>query len=140
MSTAYIIPVKIKDISGVYYGIDFLKFNPVYSEKIVTCNHLAQVEAIKKASIDATTYSPGSIGQIASTPDDTFDTVSAVSFSYSYDNSNEVIFDAPVFNKASVIQAKRATFYYDATGHEIVSSNGAFATVNLFNADDNQQE
>lgn len=140
LSTAYIIPVKIKDISGVYYGIDFLKFNPVYSEKIVTCNHLAQVEAIKKASIDATTYSPGSIGQIASTPDDTFDTVSAVSFSYSYDNSNEVIFDAPVFNKASVIQAKRATFYYDATGHEIVSSNGAFATVNLFNADDNQQE
>ena len=141
LSDSYVVPIKVVDSSNTFIGIDYLKFNPVHSDKLVTLNYLDQTNVIKKASVDATTYSPSSISIKGSVfGDSTFDTVSKFTYSYQFDNNPSVTFDQPVINKATVIQNKSAYYYFDANGNELGSSTGAFATLHIWNTDDNQRE
>ena len=141
LSEPYIIPIKVVDASELFTGIDYLKFNPVYSEKLVTLNYFEQTNVIKKETKEATTYSPSSISILGSVyGDSTFDTVSKFTYSYQFDDNTEVIFNQPVIDKQAVLQAKSANFYFNAQGQEVSSSQNAFATLRIWNSDDNQIE
>lgn len=141
LSEPYIIPIKVVDASELFTGIDYLKFNPVYSEKLVTLNYFEQTNVIKKETKEATTYSPSSISILGSVyGDSTFDTVSKFTYSYQFDNNTEIVFDQPTINKQAVLQAKSANYYFNAQGQEVGSSQNAFATLRIWNSDDNQIE
>jgi hypothetical protein len=132
LSEPYIIPIKVVDNTEAFSGIDYLKFNPIYSEKLVTLKSISRHGVIKKASKEAVLYDPNSIDiQGAIYTDYSFDTVSKFTYSYQFDNNTAVVFDQPVIDKQAVLQAKSATYYFDSTGQEIASASGAFATLRI---------
>ena len=149
LTETYVVPIKVVDSDNEHYGIDYIKFNPVHTDKIVTLNYLSQTNVIKKDSRDATIYSPNSITILPSGPDDSFDSKRNVVYSYAIDGRTEIKFDQPVFIKSDVILSKSVYVYYDAQGNQLSSStsdlypnipNNCFAILHLWNTDDNQRE
>lgn len=141
LSEPYVVPIKVVDDSELFTGIDYLKFNPIYSEKLVTLNYFEQTNVIKKESKESTTYSPSSVSILGSVyGDSTFDTVSKFTYSYQFDDNTEIIFDQPTINKQAVLQAKSANYYFNIQGNEISSSQDVFAELHIWNSDDNQVE
>ena len=149
LTETYVVPIKVVDSDNEHYGIDYIKFNPVHTDKIVTLNYLRQTNVIKKDSRDATIYSPNSITILPSGPDDSFDSKRNIVYSYAIDGGTEIKFDQPVFTKSDVISSKSVYVYYDAQGNQLSSStsdlypnvpNNCFAILHLWNTDDNQRE
>lgn len=142
LSEPYVVPIKVIDATGVFYGIDYIRFNPIHSDKLVTLNFLSQTNVIKKASENATTYNPSTVDILPSTTpaDSSFDTVANFRYSYAIDNGNEVVFAMPSINKQTVLTNKGAYYYFNSNGTVAANSSGAFATLHIWNVDDHQRE
>ena len=144
LSESYVVPIKVVDRTSAFVGIDYLKLNPVHSDKLVELNFINQRDVIKKASKEATIYDPSVLRAAGNLGNDTsFDTVSKFTYSYKFDDLGEITFENPTITSAAkrtILINKEVYFYYNSLGQLMQNSNNAFATLHIWNADDNQVE
>ena len=131
LSSLYVVPIKVVSAIGSYVGIDYLKFNPTNSEKLVEINPLSSglTRVIKKASVDALEYTPSNIDILPFSEDASFDTMSKIRYSYSIDDDDEVVFEDVSnliqSNKESILSDARngVRYYFNNNGTRITSAN-----------------
>ena len=150
LSSLYVVPIKVVSAIGSYVGIDYLKFNPTNSEKLVEINPLSSglTRVIKKESIDALEYTPSNIDILPFSEDTSFNTMSKIRYSYSIDDNDEVVFEDVSnliqSNKESILSDARngVRYYFNSNGTRITSANPEeyFAELHFWNTDDNQHE
>lgn len=131
LSSLYVVPIKVVSAIGSYVGIDYLKFNPTNSEKLVEINPLSSglTRVIKKESIDALEYTPSNIDILPFSEDTSFNTMSKIRYSYSIDDNDEVVFEDVSnliqSNKESILSDARngVRYYFNSNGTRITSAN-----------------
>ena len=150
LSSLYVVPIKVVSAIGSYVGIDYLKFNPTNSKKLVEINPLSSslTHVIKKESIDALEYTPSNIDILPFSEDTSFNTMSKIRYSYSIDDDDEVVFE----DVSNLIQSNKESilsdayngvrYYFNSNGTRITSANPEeyFAELHFWNTDDNQHE
>lgn len=140
LTSAFVIPITVKDSSDTYYGIDTLKIVPVTKQRYT----LVHVPGVQKTTGRGThDYASGSLSFYASPVYGQLEEVMPVDYWFGYDEKSPVSFSlsSSQMNELRSLddgtQARSVSYYYDRNGNTVSSSTGAFFCIKINNSDYN---